>query len=370
MNLAIVSTNIHAYSETFIHNHIRLLPATVHILFNGHLPTQFSTDKGVTARPFKKAEHKKWFAFRKFPVDETEALNQGIETYLVENKIDLIFCEYGPSGAALLPLSIKTKISLVVHFHGYDAYRDDVLNAYGKQYKLMFDNAKAVIGVSTHMCEQLQQLGCNPAKLNCLPYGIDTTIFYVKEPVTKHNTFVSCGRFVEKKAPQLTIKAFAIVLEKMPDATLIMIGDGELLEASKALANELKISHAVTFTGALNQVQIADIYSRSLMFVQHSVVTANHDSEGTPLAILESGASGLPVISTKHAGIPDIIIDGETGWLVNENDVEAMAERMLFMAQQPALCAGMGLKASVHIRNNYDLKTYTEKLWRIIQSCA
>ena len=368
MNLAIVSTNRDKYSETFIHNHVKLIPAQVHFLFDGYLPKQYSTDKGLTAYAFKKENPRKWFNFsRQEEVHDEEQLIAALEDYLTENKIDLILCEYGPSGVAMLPVSKRTNVPLAVHFHGYDAYRHDILSSYGKQYADLFEHAKAVIGVSKHMCRQLEKLGCDPLKLHCLPYGIDTDIFYKKENARKDITFVACGRFVSKKAPQITIKAFAEVLKQLPGATMVMAGEGALLPECMELAEKLGITNAIDFKGALSQLQIAELYSMAHVFVQHSVTTADGDSEGTPLAVLESGAAGLPVIATRHGGITDVVMDGETGFLVNEGDVEAMAEKMLFLAQRPQAANNMGSLAAERIRAGYDLKKYTFDLWHLLQ---
>jgi colanic acid/amylovoran biosynthesis glycosyltransferase len=371
MNIALVSTNKQAYSETFIHNHLRLLPATLHFFFHGYLPSHYSTDKGITAHPFLKEQKKAGIRFRTTQQEDSGLhLQRAIEMYVTEQGIDLIFCEYGPSGVAMMEVSKRTGVPLAVHFHGYDAYRLDVLGSYGQHYKALFDHAKAVIGVSQHMSAQLQALGCAPSKLHCLPYGIDTGIFYIKKNIKKQNSFVACGRFVEKKSPATTLRAFASVLKKLPGATLIMIGDGELLPACITLAKELGIGQAVEFTGALDQRQIAEVYSRSLIFVQHSVTTADHDSEGTPLAILESAACGLPAVSTRHAGIPDVVDDGKTGFLVNENDVSAMTEKMLLLAMQPLLAARMGLTAAEKILSGHTLAAYTQQLWQVLLRCV
>lgn len=371
MNLAIISTNKAQYSETFIHNHVRRLPANIHFLFDGYLPKKYSTDKGLTSHEIKNYNTKVTSLFKRWKdkEQETELINQ-LADYITQNHIDLILCEYGPSGVAMLQVSKKINVPMIVHFHGYDAYRDDILTSYGKYYPALFKHAKAVIAVSSHMCRQLEKLGCDPAKLHQLTYGIDTDIFYTRTNVEKQITFVACGRFVEKKGPQLTIKAFAEVLRKKSGVTLVMIGAGELLEECKKLAKDLGIKQAINFTGEADQTTIAEIYSRSSIFVQHSITTAINDSEGTPLAVLESGACGLPAVSTYHAGIPDVITEGENGFLVKEGDINSMTEKMLLLANDPELAKSMGRKAADLVNSKYKLDNYTNALWELILSCA
>jgi colanic acid/amylovoran biosynthesis glycosyltransferase len=371
LNIAIVSTNKDKYSETFIQNHVKLLPGNIHFLYEGYLPTRYSLDRGLTGQSFQKYERNKWFNFRKrVSENEKNNLTDTIERYLAKNEVDVILCEYGPSGVELMPIAKHLNVPLVVHFHGYDAYRDDILNSYGKSYVNLFKDASAVIAVSRHMQQHLITLGCQPSKLHCLPCGVSLNLFQPTNKPKNEIIFVSCGRFVPKKSPASTIKAFAKVLGEIPDAKLRMIGDGELLDNCIDLCKNFGISNSVEFKGQLSPFQVAETLRESFAFVQHSITTSENDSEGTPLTILESGACGLPVISTRHGGIPDVIIEGETGFLVEENDIEGMAERMLYLVRNPELASDMGKKASQHIRANYNLEKNIKNLARILKSAV
>jgi colanic acid/amylovoran biosynthesis glycosyltransferase len=145
-----------------------------------------------------------------------------------------------------------------------------------------------------------------------------------------------------------------------------MIGDGELLESCMALSRELCLEEKIDFCGIQKQEIIAQQFQRSLVYVQHSMITPDGDSEGTPLSILEAGACGLPVISTHHGGITDVIIDGETGFLVNEGDIKGMAEKMILLANNPAQAHTMGRYASEVIREKHDINDSIKMLWDII----
>lgn len=367
MNLAIISTNKDKYSETFIHNHVKRLPGNIHLLFDGYLPKQYSGDKGRTSGPLSAFKKKNWLRLFRSKSNPGQELRTGLERYLKYHRIDVLLCEYGPGGVEMLPVAQKLNIPLVVHFHGYDAYRNDILNSYGKHYKNLFAYAAAVIAVSGHMQAQLIALGCDAGTLHTLRYGIDTSVFKMMPTARETQTFVACGRFVEKKAPQHTIRAFKLVLEKFPNAKLIMIGDGELLDASMALVLELKMGGSVEFTGVLSQQEIAGIFCRATAFVQHSVTSEINDSEGTPLTIMEAMACGLTIVTTKHGGIPDIIKDGETGFLVDEHDVNGMAGRMCRIISAPEDARAMGERAAEQVIREHCLLKYTDELWRIIK---
>src|SRR5690606_5350206 len=104
----------------------------------------------------------------------------------------------------------------------------------------------------------------------------------------------------------------------------------------------------------------------SIAMVQHSVTAENGDSEGTPLTILEASAAGIPVISTKHAGIPDIEINGETGFLTEEHDVDGMADNMIKILENPGLARHLGANGKQHISANYTLERHIQKLYELI----
>jgi glycosyltransferase involved in cell wall biosynthesis len=92
--------------------------------------------------------------------------------------------------------------------------------------------------------------------------------------------------------------------------------------------------------------------------------------EGTPLAVLEAGASGLPVVSTRHAGISDVVKPGETGYLVSEGDVDAMADFIYLLLSNPQMASDMGQKARMHICENFDVQRSTDRLRQILRDTS
>lgn len=341
--IAIASTNRQRYSETFIQSHLQFLAEEVLYLFDGYLPTKFSTDKLKTEHPIV-----------------------SLESLLKENKIHVVLAEYGPGGAEMATICKALSIPLVVHFHGFDAYRNDVINTYGAQYKTMFEIAESVIGVSKDMKAQLEKLGCPKDKIHYIPYGIHNEIFNIPNQSTKKQ-FVSCGRFVAKKGPQYTIEAFAKAYQQNPDISLVMIGDGELLDECRALAHQKGLQGPINFTGALRQSDISQIFSESICFLQHSFQPENKDKEGTPLSILEAGAAELPVISTLHAGIPDVIENGKDGFLVQEKDIDSMANKILFLSNNPSAAKEMGKHFQNKVLKFYSMERYMNDLKALLK---
>jgi len=292
-----------------------------------------------------------------------------LRRFLLSNSIDAVLAEYGPTGVAVMDACRNARVPLVVHFHGFDAHYKPAVEAYAAHYLRMFSYAGAVIAVSRNMEKQLLDLGVPREKIHYNVYGVDTNLFRDGRPDKNPSTFIAVGRFVDKKAPQLTLLAFRKVLDRCSSARLIMIADGPLLESCRHIVHALKMTHAVEFLGPMNHNEVAKIMKGARAFVQHSVTTSHGDSEGTPVGVLEAGSSGLPVVSTRHAGIKDVVLENETGFLVDEFDVDGMAEYMIQLAKNEDLALEMGQKARKYIANNFDIQKSISNLWNVILQC-
>ncbi|HKR07036.1 MAG TPA: glycosyltransferase family 4 protein [Bacteroidia bacterium] len=375
-NIAIIFPRKSGSPETFIQAHINHLPCNKTILHDGRFPKVIEGGISLSSYSGESLIERMYHSFnaRLFGKMHNPDMEKALLNFFIKNKIDAVLAEYGFTGSEVGSVCKKAGIPLIVHFHGYDAYMNSVLLEYKEKYKIMFQSAAAIIAVSNDMKQQLISLGAPPEKVFYNPYGVDLNFFKAKEKSSGTHVFLFTGRFVNKKAPHLLLIAFNRVLKEIPNAKLIMIGDGgvvgsdQLFNACKQLVAALKINHAVEFYGAKSHESVANAMQNATIYVQHSVVPENGDSEGTPVAILEASASGLPVISTKHAGIKDVIIDGETGYLVDEYDVDAMTERMIHLANNPELAYSMGQAARIRIAEYFPMEKSIDNLWKIIRS--
>jgi len=286
------------------------------------------------------------------------------------NKIDVVLAEFGPTGVFVMDACRELGLPLVVHFHGYDMSDRRVLAQYGPDYALMFRQAAAIVAVSRLMQKRLIELGATPERVQYAPCGVDCELFSRATPAKSPPLVVAVGRFVEKKGPHLTLAAFARVLRDYPEARLRMLGDGPMLPDCQALAVRLGIEHAVTFMGIQPHHVVAEEMRRARLFAQHSIEAASGDIEGTPVAILEAGASGLPVVATYHGGIPDVVIPNRTGLLVKERDVAGMADQMLSLLRDPVLAAKLGEAARARVQKDFSAAGSIEALWTIIKNCS
>lgn len=365
--LALISPNEKACTETFIQQHREKLTGEVHYMYGGLLPVYVQQGKKLSPNNLLKKYYKKLSGKILHPkLNERE---RDIYRYLKENDIEVVLAEYGHTGASILNVCRNLKIPMVVHFHGNDAYRFKLLESFHEKYLEMFIYATAIISVSKDMTDQLISLGCPIEKIQYNPYG-PVEQFYSLSNTFEKKYFLAVGRFVDKKAPYMSLDAFRKTLLEHPDAHLIMVGDGPLLETCKNLVKSWGIDESVHFKGALVQKEIIKYFSKCIAFIQHSIVTINGDSEGTPVAILEAGAAGLPVISTRHAGIKDVVVDGVTGYLVDELDTDVMSARMTKLASNPELAAELGHAARNRVYKNYNLNSHISKINKIIENAV
>lgn len=350
LNVALLSPAVNAYSETFIQAHKKLIKENIFHYYGGLIPDHLDGygKLDIIKNPI--------FSFFRKAKDSRDRIKT-LEESLRKNKIDVAFIEYGYTAAESFAAIKNSNIPLVVHFHGADAHSKDALDVYSRQYLEIFEYASCVIVVSQFMKRHLVTLGCPENKILYTVCAPNDEYFDVK-PLFKSQQFLAVGRFVDKKAPYYTILAFKGVVEKYPESILKMAADGPLLPVCKNLVRYLNLQGSVKFIGVVDRVRIKEEMVNSIAFVQHSITAENGDSEGTPVAIMESGAAALPVIATRHAGIPDVIVEGETGLLVDEHDVSGMTEAMKSIIGNLDFSRIMGENARKRIMEYYTMEKH------------
>ena len=259
--------------------------------------------------------------------------------FLRANGVTTVMAEYGPVGVKIAAAARRAGCRLFVHFHGYDATKEALRPGVPDQYRALFAQADGVFVPSRFLGGNLQALGCPPEKITVSPCGVDLTSF--KPSQRDPGRLLAVGRFVEKKSPLSTLQALEIALQQDASLHLDMVGEGPLLAEAKAFA-AAHLGASVTFHGALPHAAVRALTARAMIFLQHSVTATSGDCEGLPVAILEAMSAEIPVVSTRHSGIPEAVEHGIQGLLVEEHDVRGMADAILTLARDPALCARMG----------------------------
>lgn len=364
--IALVSPAKNAYSETFIQAHKNLLTGRVCYYYGGYFPNALEGASG--SLPLQMGILKRastWVAQRLLGRGYEYTRNEALKASFVKEGVNVVLAEFGPTAAHVLNVCKECHLPLIVHFHGYDANVNSVVLEYEEIYADVFDYAAGIVAVSRDMKERLVALGADPAKITLTACAPNEKFFGVEASYSNKN-FLSIGRFVDKKAPYYTIIAFSEVLKVHPDAHLYLIGDGPLFNMSHNIVRWLDISDNVHFLGAVGHEKIADLFSEIIAYVQHSITADNGDKEGTPVAILEAGAAGVCVISTRHAGIQEVVIDQVTGFLVDEHDVQGMSDRMKRVLENPCLAERMGSEARERVRSHFSMEIHIATLDEVV----
>jgi colanic acid/amylovoran biosynthesis glycosyltransferase len=280
------------------------------------------------------------------------AARRRVDRFLHKTAPDVAYVDYATQAMLLAPILQQAGVPLVVHVHGFDVTATMGNAFFVKQLEGFFASAHAFIVPSQHLRRRLLLAGCEPAKLHVVHYEphLEGWQALPMAERTAAPSVVALGRLTSKKSPFALLRAFALVHAQLPAARLTLIGTGPLAGQVRQLVHELKLESAVELTGALPRKEALARVRQHWLFAQHSVTAANGDQEGLPVAIIEACALGMPVVSTRHSGIPEEVIDGETGFLVAEHDYQAMAERMLELLRDPAKCTAMGQRGQQHIQ--------------------
>lgn len=281
------------------------------------------------------------------PLSATEAVYLDDLRALVDRvRPDYIHAEFGRMGVLASHLASATR-PLVVFMHGYDITALPQSEAWQRRYRRLWRDDVTILTPSAFMRQKVIDLGASPDRVVVQANGLDMRTWEYTDPSLRFRGkvgFLFVGRLIEKKGPRELVSAFARLRERAPDldTELTLCGDGSLEAALRRDVERLGLSACVHLRGAVSSTQVREAMREAHIMVQHSVETASGDMEGLPVSLTEAAASGLPIVATRHSGIPEIVVDGVNGFLVEEHDVEAMADRMLELARTPQRWSDFG----------------------------
>ena len=234
------------------------------------------------------------------------------------------------------------------HAHGYDI-SVRLREPWWRERYHAYEQADGIITVSELSRQRLIDLGLDGDRIRVVPCGVDVPAEAPARPDRETVDVVTVGRMVAKKHPLATVEAYRLAAAGHPGLRLTMVGDGPLLDEAVAAVARAGLQDRVRFLGSRPHDEVLGLLATADVFAQHSVVNpANGDEEGLPVAVLEAMAAALPVVSTRHAGIPEAVEEGKTGLLVQEGDVEGMAVAFAELAHDPSRRRAFG--AAGHAR--------------------
>ncbi|MFN0244828.1 MAG: glycosyltransferase [Planctomycetota bacterium] len=356
-----------APSETFIHGQIvgaerwrpivvaRKLAQPERFHLNGH--PLCATDVG-RSRVVQLWAEWSWRA-RRFGGGEARRTAAALAAYAPS----LVHAHFGTDARFFRPLWKRLDVPVIVSFYGYDAQKiPRRFGGLGARYlaPVLAESAR-LVAPSRDMAQDLERLGAVAARIEVLPWGVDTERIRPRlapraaGPVR----FATACRFTEKKGVTYLISAFERVLRAGVEAELTLAGGGPLEDAYRAQVRALGIQRSVRFPGFLAGADLLSFLWGQDVFVLASVTAADGDKEGTPTVLMEAQAAGLPVVATRHGGIPDVVAERES--LVAERDVDALAARMLDLAREHARWPSIGERGRAHVLAHFDARTQNQR---------
>ena len=269
---------------------------------------------------------------------------------------DIIHVYFGHTGLHLLPFLEQVQIPCVVSFHGADVMPRSDRPGYLENLKKLLQVIPLVLVRSESLAMRLQEMGCPESKIRINRTGIplDALPFVDRSARTAAPVrFIQACRLIEKKGLRTTIMAFAIARKELSGSSLVIAGEGPLREEIVKMIAQMGLAPYVQLVGFLDQATLREWFSTSNIFVHPSEMTDASDQEGVPNSLLEAMATGLPVLATRHGGIPEAVVHGETGLLVDEKDVTGLAAAMTELGTDPVKRLEMGRKGSQFVRENF-----------------
>jgi colanic acid/amylovoran biosynthesis glycosyltransferase len=290
-------------------------------------------------------------------------------------RYDIVHAHFGTGAVYARPYAHRYGRPLVVTFHGYDVA---ILRSRQRfhparwQYLLasrgVFRDASLLLCASTQLAEMIRECSGHPDKVRVHRLGVDLDRFREHSAQGPVPRVLMVGRFVEKKGFEYGIRAFSRVVRGGQPATLTLVGTGALERSYRKLISHLRLEPYVTFAGVLTADEVADELARSDVLLAPSCTARNGNLESGLLVAKEAGAASVPVIASRHGGIPEIVEDGITGYLVPERDETALAERLGDVLANPTLRAQLGASARAKMEREYDLKRQVAELESLYDS--
>jgi colanic acid/amylovoran biosynthesis glycosyltransferase len=306
------------------------------------------------------------------PLSATEASYLDDLRALVERiKPDYIHAEFGRMGVLASHVTSPSR-PLVVFMHGYDITALPKSAAWRRRYTRLWKREVTILTPSEFMRQKVIDLGASPQQVVVQQNGIDLDTWSCSDPGRRYAgkvSFLFVGRLIKKKGPRELVMAFARLRQLAPeiDAELTLCGSGSLEKALQRDIARLGLQEVVHLRGAVSSNEVRQAMMQAHIMVQHSVETASGDMEGLPVSLTEAAASGLPIIATRHSGIPEIVVDGVNGFLVEEHDIEGMATRMVELARAPEKWSAFGRAGRALVEEKFGSDAAIARYERLVE---
>jgi colanic acid/amylovoran biosynthesis glycosyltransferase len=285
-------------------------------------------------------------------------------------RLSLIHAHFGPEGVYAMPIAAALNIPFCVTFHGYDITikRQNLWFSRPLYYQLLWHEAQlkqraaVFIAVSKFIEIKLIEAGYPPEKIVQHYIGVDIHRFSPLVAKPSQRYILCVGRHADKKGIDILFRAFAHIADQHPDVALLQVGQGALTPMLKQLIQDLDLADRIRLLGQQSHDKVLKLMQQAEIFALPSHQAADGDCEALGIVFNEASACGVPVISTWHGGIPEAVIDGETGFLVPEKNVEALATQLDRLLTNRALGRKMGAQGRAFVCKSFDIQKQTSQL--------
>ena len=288
-------------------------------------------------------------------------------------KARLLHSHFGHTAWENIRTARKAGLRHVVTFYGQDVNYLPLQRPKWKQrYHDLFDHIDAVLCEGPFMKQSIVRLGCPPEKITVHHLGVEVDKIKYQprqwSPGTPLKVLIA-ATFREKKGIPYALQALEAIQENV-DLQITIIGDASSENHSSeekkkilAIINSGKLKSRVTLLGFQPHRRFIEEAYQHHIFLSPSVTASSGDTEGgAPVSLIETAASGMPIISTRHCDIPGVILHGETGLLADERDPEGLISHLNWMTRNPDKWEGMLIKSRQHIESNFDARRQGDRL--------
>ena len=362
-NIAYLRFNLDTVGENFIYEEAQCLQRYAPIILCGSVGRLTSDISHYCHQEFRDLYKPSW---PRFPKACKPAYLRGISAYksVIDNhNVRLIHAQFLTDAVFCYPLLKRAAVPVVISLRGYDLFTAPAPAYLSKFFPFV---AKFIVK-SVSMKNELIARGCAPEKIEVIYGGInaDKIVFKPRIATASDIRILCAGRFVDKKGHEITLKSFRELLKTNPSAKLTLVGEGPLKEHLVKLSDRLGISAQVRIKDYMpHPLFIRELYRHNL-FMLSSRTAKNGDQEGIPNVLKEAMASGMPVISTGHSGIPELITDNETGYLARENDHRGLLAKVHFILNNTEKAFQVALNARFFVEKNFDVKKTAREVERL-----
>ena len=283
--------------------------------------------------------------------------NAALRGLIARERPDLLYIHFGWMGARVLETLERGDLPYVLVLHGTDLAVASHFprSRHARRMRRAMEAAARCLFVSRFLLETGVRFGA-PAERS--------EVFYLGIPVPERAAapaapgplrVVANGRFVPVKGHDLLLRAFASIVRGGVDARLVLVGEGPLEAQLRSMCSESGLADRVEFLGTMQNEHVYRLLARQHLFVHAARVTSRGEHEGLGLAVQEAMAAGLPVVATRSGGVPESVVDGETGRLVPVDDEAALTAAIAALAADPASRESMGRAGRARAQQLFDV---------------